>query len=115
MGADGSDSNGLSTDFRLGSAKPTMARGSGPPIPADLNSEAAWRPSNLFHGSPGSADTAVDPAAVVIHELLATSDGAGWLELHNRTSEPIDIGRWYLSDAADLLRKYQFAVGTIVP
>ena len=68
---------------------------------ADLNHPTAWRPSNLAGGSPGSADTAVDPAAVVIHELLATSDGTGWLELHNTTPEPIDIGHWYLSDSAD--------------
>jgi hypothetical protein len=82
---------------------------------ADLNSELAWRPSNLSGGSPGSGDTAVNPAAVVIHELLATIGGAGWLELRNMTADPIDIGHWYLSDAADRLQKYQFAAGTIVP
>ena len=81
----------------------------------DLSHPTAWRPSDAEGGSPGRADSAVDPGAVVIHELLATSDGTGWLELHNTTSDPIDVGHWYLSDSADELRKYQFATGTIIP
>ncbi|MCA9263336.1 MAG: lamin tail domain-containing protein [Planctomycetales bacterium] len=81
----------------------------------DLNSELNWRPSQYADGSPGSSDVLVDPGAVVINELLATSNGQGWIELYNPTTTPIDVGHWFLSDAADDLRKYQFASNTIVP
>ncbi|MCP4190209.1 MAG: DNRLRE domain-containing protein [Planctomycetaceae bacterium] len=81
----------------------------------ELDDAASWRTSRLIGGSPGAADTGVDAAGLVIHELLATSDGSGWLELHNTTGQPIDIGHWYLADSAEQLRKYQFPAGTTVP
>ncbi|MEI6675361.1 MAG: lamin tail domain-containing protein, partial [Verrucomicrobiota bacterium] len=53
---------------------------------------------------------------VVINEILANSGLASdWIELYNRTTAPIDIGGWFLSDdGADLL-KYRIPVDTIIP
>ena len=85
---------------------------------ADLSQSESWRPSNLDGGSPGSADSAVSPDGIVIHELLSNSPVGGdgdWIELRNTTNQPIDIGHWFLSDDAFQRQKYQLAAGTIVP
>ncbi|MEX0641990.1 MAG: lamin tail domain-containing protein, partial [Pirellulales bacterium] len=97
--------------FSLTRTDPTLAA-------ADLSQNSAWRPSNLSGGSPGSADSAVAPGAIVVHELLANSTGdadGDWIELHNTTNQPIDIGHWYLSNDAFQRQKYQLQAGTIVP
>lgn len=53
---------------------------------------------------------------VVINEVLANSGTApDWLELYNRSSVPVDIGGWFLSDSASDLSKYRIAPGTIIP
>jgi len=79
---------------------------------------AAWRPSTMSGGSPGLGDDGIPPTgAVVINEVLANSAGAGpdWIELHNTTTQPVDIGGWFLSDNGDDLTRYQIAEGTILP
>jgi hypothetical protein len=38
-----------------------------------------------------------------------------WIELHNTTASPVNIGGWFLSDSPDDLRKYQIAAGTSIP
>jgi len=61
-----------------------------------------WRASWQEGGNPGAADTSpVDPGDIVINELLAHSDDpvtGDWIELHNTTDAPINIGGWFLSD-----------------
>jgi hypothetical protein len=53
---------------------------------------------------------------VVINEVLANSGTASdWIELHNRTLSPVDIGGWFLSDSGTNLLKYRIPVGTIIP
>ncbi|MDC1349500.1 lamin tail domain-containing protein [Akkermansiaceae bacterium] len=53
---------------------------------------------------------------VVINEVLANSgEGTDWIELHNRTSEAIDIGGWFLSDDGSALLKYRIPLGTTIP
>ncbi|MDB4353932.1 lamin tail domain-containing protein, partial [Akkermansiaceae bacterium] len=53
---------------------------------------------------------------VVINEILANSGNqTDWIELHNRTLQPINIGGWFLSDDASNLAKYQLPSGTIIP
>jgi len=53
---------------------------------------------------------------VVINEILANSGPASdWIELHNRTVSPIDIGGWFLSDSGSNLLKYRIPLGTIIP
>ena len=54
---------------------------------------------------------------IVINEVLANS-GAGapdWIELHNRTRQPVDIGGWFLSDDIADPAKYRIPPGTIIP
>jgi len=54
---------------------------------------------------------------VVINELLSNSDVevTDWIELHNTTAAPIDIGGWFLSDDADDLKKYEIEENYILP
>lgn len=53
---------------------------------------------------------------VVVNEVLANSGTApDWIELFNRSSEPVNIGGWFLSDAATNLTKYRIPPGTIIP
>ncbi len=53
---------------------------------------------------------------IVVNEILANSNGAGdWIELHNRTAVPVNIGGWFLSDSALDLTKYRIPLGTIIP
>ncbi|MDB4504298.1 lamin tail domain-containing protein [Akkermansiaceae bacterium] len=53
---------------------------------------------------------------VVVNEVLANSgDDPDWIELHNRTNNPIDIGGWFLSDSSTDLAKYRIPTGTIIP
>ena len=54
--------------------------------------------------------------SVVVNEILANSGEApDWIELYNRTNDPIDIGGWFLSDSASDLAKYRIPLGTIIP
>lgn len=52
---------------------------------------------------------------VVIEEVLANSgSGADWVELLNRSSVPVDISGWYLSDSGTVLQKYRIPLGTLL-
>lgn len=53
---------------------------------------------------------------IVINEVLAHSHGPApdWIELHNVSDIPVDIGGWFLSDTEQDLMQYQIAPGTIV-
>jgi hypothetical protein len=52
---------------------------------------------------------------VVVNEVLANSGlDSDWIELHNRTANPIDIGGWFLSDSSTDLAKYRIPAGTII-
>ncbi|MBE3123893.1 MAG: lamin tail domain-containing protein, partial [Planctomycetes bacterium] len=75
-----------------------------------------WRTSWETGGNPGAADAGYDPAAVVINEILAHQDVASgdWIEFHNTSALPVNLGGWYLSDDAVNLMKYRFAPGTIL-
>ena len=53
---------------------------------------------------------------VVVNEVLSNSGALpDWIELYNRTSDPVDIGGWFLSDSASDLAKYRIPVGTTIP
>ncbi|MCH8922893.1 MAG: lamin tail domain-containing protein, partial [Planctomycetes bacterium] len=77
-----------------------------------------WRPSSLIGGSPGADDSmaAPDPGAIVINEILTHTDAApnDWIELHNTTSGPINVGGWLLSDDELSLGKFQIPPGTTI-
>ncbi|MHC4739262.1 MAG: lamin tail domain-containing protein, partial [Planctomycetota bacterium] len=80
---------------------------------------AGWRPSAAIDGSPGADDASPvqNPGAVVINEVLAHSHGGNpdWIELHNSTEEPINIGGWFVSDDNLDLTKYEIEIGTSIP
>ena len=84
--------------------------------------KAGWRPSAAVGGSPGYDDTGTVPAlgSVVINEALAHSDiyPNDWIELHNTTGNPINIGGWFLSDNNNddpNSMKYRIADGISIP
>lgn len=53
---------------------------------------------------------------IVINEVLANSGaGSDWIELHNRTGTPVNIGGWFLSDSAADLAKFRIPAGTVLP
>ncbi len=53
---------------------------------------------------------------VVVNEILSNSGAApDWIELHNRSASPVNIGGWFLSDSALDLAKYRIPLGTIIP
>lgn len=69
----------------------------------------------------GDGSTPVAPwdgagSPVIINEVLAHSndEAPDWIELHNRSGSPVDIGGWLLSDREDDLRKFQIPEGTVV-
>ena len=80
------------------------------------NEAAGWRPSGNSGGSPGADDSGIVPGSVLINELLAnpSTPGAGWVEIVNRTADPIDVSGWYLADHESNLQKYQFPAGTVL-
>jgi hypothetical protein len=86
--------------------------------PYAWNEKHSWRASAYSGGSPGEDDSGIipEPGVVIINELLAYSSGgvADWIELHNTTDTPIDIGGWYLSDDGAELKKYEIAEGTVI-
>jgi len=70
-----------------------------------------WRASAFIAGSPGRIDP--DPiVSIVLNEFLAngSATGAGgssdWIELYNRSSQPIGLGAWFLSDDDSNLKKW---------
>ena len=83
---------------------------------ADWAGDEGWRGSGFLHGSPGAEDFGCAAGAIVISEVLAHSNEApnDWIELHNTTGEPIDVGGWFLSDSGDDLRKYEIPDDTVI-
>jgi hypothetical protein len=86
--------------------------------PNQWDSKSGWYPSATVGGSPGYDDNGDIPlpGSVVINELLAHShaEAADWIELHNTTDAPIDIGGWFLSDSDTDFTKYEIAPGTTI-
>ncbi len=76
-----------------------------------------WQVSDAIDGTPGIDQSSLRPGSVVISEVLAhtTSPDGGWIELHNASSRPVDVGGWFLSDTVDELRKYRIADGQVLP
>ena len=90
----------------------------------DLWDEAdGWRASAAPGGSPGYADSLVNPGSVVVHEVLAHTDSAGGdvIELRNMSGSPVDVSGWWLSDqktdefGVEVLTKYQIPTLPPIP
>jgi hypothetical protein len=83
----------------------------------DLNDPAAWRASSTPLGSPGGEDSgAAVLEAVVINEVLAHTDLplVDSVELWNRSSVPVDVSHWWLTDDLAAPRKFPLPPGTVL-
>jgi hypothetical protein len=86
----------------------------------DPNDPESWGPSADPGGSPGAGDEGPAHGRVVINEVLARAAPPleEAIELHNLSTDPVDVGGWFLSDSrADeaSLKKHRIAGGTVVP
>ncbi len=88
------------------------------PDPNSWGEKESWRASVYWGGSPGEDDSGIipNPGDVVINEVLAHSHAnePDWIELHNATDQPINIGGWFLSDSDTAPMKYRIAEGTVI-
>ena len=85
----------------------------------DLNTLAAWRPSELHLGSPGQAEAGVvpNPGTIVISEIIDQATGAvsDRVELANTTDSPIGIGNFLITHAADQAIQYRVPADVEIP
>lgn len=104
------DGQGSSIELRDPTSVPTNA-----PAQMDYLAQGRhWRPSPLYHGSPGRLDAWVPP--VVLSESWAGGDRiTDWIELHNPGAEPFDLRGLYLSDQYDQPFRHAFEQELHVP
>jgi len=86
---------------------------------AGWGTKEAWRASAAMGGTPGSDDAGrlPDPGDIAVNEVLTHTDASpvgDWIEIHNTTPHPINIGGWYLSDSGANLTKYCVPAATWV-
>lgn len=102
---------------------PTAADGLGfslvpldPNANADPDDPANWRASSATGGSPGADEVVPGVPPVLINECLTHTDLSELdaIELYNPTSEPIDLGGWYLTDDRSVPRKFKIPAGTAI-
>ena len=75
-----------------------------------------WRGSSQPGGSPGLAGA--DPVGIVVNEVLANPgvlELPDSIELLNTTAHSIDVGGWWLSDAAEDRQKFQIPENYVIP
>ena len=75
-----------------------------------------WRASTSPGGSPGADDPAPTVAPIVISEVLAHTDPPQQdaVELYNPTGTNVNIGGWYLTDEADVPKKFRIPDNTVI-
>lgn len=102
------------------------------PQPAVGPVQVSWSPTQVItdlsansnHFAGGSYSYRLDPIAIAstvrINEFMADNasvirDAEGyywdWIELYNSGDQAVDLGRWYLTDDATKLTKWQFPAG----
>jgi len=98
---------------------PTAADGYGSSLvlvdeAGDPDSPASWDRSDDLHGTPGEAGSSA-LGDVVINELMSHTDAPydDAIELHNRTTNAIDISGWFLSDDLQERKKYEITNTTV--
>ncbi|HXI54350.1 MAG TPA: lamin tail domain-containing protein, partial [Candidatus Saccharimonadales bacterium] len=76
-----------------------------------------WRSSGQVDGAPGAADPP-GPSfpSIVVNEVLAHTDlpAVDVIELFNPTTDPANLGGWYLSDNFDVPKKYRITNGCVI-
>ena len=75
-------------------------------LTSDLFNPDNWVPSVAFHGSPGTSGPITD-RRVVINEVRSADTGLDFIELHNTTASPLEIGGWLLTDSKSVYRSYE--------
>ncbi len=82
------------------------------------NSSSGWEASGTPGGTPGGPETVAIPLpdSIVVNEAMSNTSAApgDMIEFYNTTSQPINIGGWFVSDSSSNLMKYQIASGTII-
>lgn len=78
-----------------------------------------WRPSAENTGSPGMDDPAAPGpfAGILVNEVLPNTDApdVDLIELHNPTTNAVDIGHWWISDDYFQPQKYRIPSPWVVP
>ncbi len=84
-------------------------------VNGDYNDFDNWTSSDQFAGSPSEPSSTLTES-IVVNEILAHTDfpELDSVELFNPTDQPIDIGRWFLSDNSQNYFKYRFPLNTII-
>ena len=110
-----------SVAYKAGSGWPDRPAGLGGSLEivdplGSQSSSANWRASAEYFGTPGIAGSG-PLGRVVVNELLAHTDPPleDAVELYNRTTSPIDIGGWYLSNSRSNPTKFRIPTGTVIP
>jgi hypothetical protein len=75
-----------------------------------------WQSSHQFGGSPGGAESSVDPPAT-INEVLAhpVTPAVDLIELHNMTADLLAIGNWYISNSQQGYFQHRIGPDTTIP
>lgn len=75
-----------------------------------------WRASTNPGGSPGADDPEPTIPPIVINEALTHTDPplVDYIELHNPTGAPVDIGGWFLTDNSGSPAKFRIPDHTIL-
>ena len=77
-----------------------------------------WRTSSAVGGSPGGNDLAPPNfPAVLVNEVLANGapPQVDAIELYNSSTNPADLGGWFLSDSIVVPQKFIIPPGTVLP
>lgn len=77
----------------------------------------SWRSSGSLGGSPGLIDPAPPGlAGILVNEVIThtSSPQVDTIELHNPTTNDVNIGGWFLSDDFDEPRKFRIPAGTMI-
>ncbi len=81
-------------------------------LTGDLSNPDSWVPSVAFHGSPG-VNGPISDRRVVINEVRSADPGLDFIELHNTTASPLEIGGWLLTDSKSIYRSYELPQKTL--
>jgi hypothetical protein len=81
------------------------------------NDKDAWRASGVIYGSPGVTDPAPPEfPTIIVNEVLAHTDfpDVDSIELHNATTNAVDVGDWWLSDDRLTPKKYRIPAPRLI-
>lgn len=81
----------------------------------DFDNPLNWRASTLPGGSPGMDDPPSPIPSILINEVLTHSETTNdFIELFNPTTNTVELGGWFLTDAPGTPKKFRIAEGTQV-